>query len=190
MPPGLDELIEQVEALMAYITQNGASLNTETQQALGAFLQETMGFIEEYSQSRTQPTPTSTPEEPTQPTQGTNPISPTTGTGEGEPPTHENPPELEQAPHPSSNINAFRYNPSNGQLFVKFQGKYPANDGPVYAYEGVPKNIFEIFRRGAVAPRTSGSNAWHTWKEGTTPSHGAAMYALIREGNYRYRRLS
>lgn len=105
------------------------------------------------------------------------------------PPTGGPIPPLEQAPHESSNINAFRYDPSNGKLFVKFQDKFPGTNGPVYSYEGVPKNIFEVFRRGAVAPKTSGSNAWHTWKEGVTPSHGAAMYALIREGNYPYQRI-
>lgn len=99
-------------------------------------------------------------------------------------------PPLQQAPHESSNINAFRYDPETGKLFVKFQDKYPGTNGPVYSYEGVPKNIYEVFRRGAVAPKTSGKNAWHTWKEGVTPSHGAAMYALIRNGNYPYQRLS
>lgn len=99
-------------------------------------------------------------------------------------------PPLEPAPHESSNINAFRYDPESQKLFVKFQDKYPHQNGPVYSYEGVPKNIYEVFRRGAVAPRTSGSNAWHTWKEGVTPSHGASMYALIREGGYPYQRLS
>jgi hypothetical protein len=98
-------------------------------------------------------------------------------------------PELEAAPHESSNINAFRYNPANGQLFVKFQGKFPSQDGPVYSYEGVPKNIYDLFSRGAVAPKTSGSNSWHTWKEGVTPSHGASMYALIRQGAYPYQRV-
>lgn len=99
-------------------------------------------------------------------------------------------PELDAAPHESSNINAFKYDPSSQKLIVRFQDKYPGTNGPVYSYDGVPNNIFEVFRRGAVAPRTSGSNAWHTWKEGVTPSHGAAMYALIREGGYPYQRLS
>jgi hypothetical protein len=99
-------------------------------------------------------------------------------------------PELEQAPHESSNINAFRYDPQSGKLFVKFQGKYPKQNGPVYSYDGIPKNIYDVFRRGAVAPKTSGKNAWHTWKEGVTPSHGAAMYALIKQGGYPYQRLS
>lgn len=98
-------------------------------------------------------------------------------------------PELDSAPHESSNINAFRYDPKSGRLFVKFQDKYPSQNGPVYSYEGVPKNIFDVFRRGAVAPKTSGRNAWHRWKKGVTPSHGAAMYALIKQGGYPYQRV-
>lgn len=114
-------------------------------------------------------------EEPTQ--------SPSVATGEPVPP-------LDQASHESSNINAFRYEPDKKKLYVKFQGKYPSQNGPVYSYEGVPANLFEVLKRGAVAPKTSGSNAWHTWKEGVTPSHGAAMYALIKQGGYPYQRLS
>lgn len=100
------------------------------------------------------------------------------------------PEDLENAPYPSSNIHAFRYNPDNGQLFVKFQGKYPQNNGPVYSYQNVPPFIFDVFSRGAVAPKTSGSNKWHTWKKGVTPSLGASMHALIKAGGYPYKRLS
>lgn len=107
----------------------------------------------------------------------------------GSPPTGGVVPPLESAPHESSNINAFRYDPKNGKLFVKFQGDFPSQNGPIYSYEGVPANIFDIFRRGAVAPKTSGSNAWHKWKAGVAPSHGASMYALIKQGGYKYTRL-
>lgn len=94
------------------------------------------------------------------------------------------------APYPSSNINGFQYDPESKQLLVKFQGKYPQQNGPVYKYEGVPDFIFNVFSRGAVAPKTSGRNAWHTWKKGVTPSHGAAMAALIKNGGYQYQRMS
>ncbi len=109
---------------------------------------------------------------------------------ESEEPPPPNTPELPAAPHPSSNINGFRYDDKTGKLLVKFQGDYPAQNGPIYAYEGVPKHIFDVFRRGAVAPKTSGSNAWHTWKQGVTPSHGAAMSALIKNGGYQYQRVA
>jgi hypothetical protein len=99
-------------------------------------------------------------------------------------------PPLEPGNFPSSNINAFNYDPKTQKLFVKFQDKYPSQNGPVYQYDGVPNFIFDIFRRGAVAPKTSGRNAWHTWKRGVTPSLGASMAALIKNGGYAYNRLA
>ena len=108
-----------------------------------------------------------------------------------EPPIGELPTqELPGAPHPSSNINAFQYDPKSGRLLVKFMGKDVADAGPTYSYSGVPEYIFDIFKRGAVAPKTSGKNKWHTWRRGVTPSHGAAMYALIKAGKFPYQRLS
>jgi len=99
-------------------------------------------------------------------------------------------PELEPGPYPSSNINAFQFNPKTKELIVKFQDKYPGQNGPIYSYAGVPDFIFDVFRRGAVGPKTSGKNAWHRWKKGVTPSLGAAMNALIKNGGFSYRRLN
>lgn len=94
------------------------------------------------------------------------------------------------APHPSSNVYGFQYDPGSEKLLVKFMGKDTANSGPIYSYEGVPNYIFDILRRGSVAPKTSGSNRWHTWKEGVTPSHGASMYALIKAGGFPYQKVA
>ena len=99
-------------------------------------------------------------------------------------------PELEPGPFPSSNINSFKYNPDDGELFIKFHGKDTANSGPTYRYEGVPQNIYNVFRRGAVGPRTSGKNKYHTWHRNILPSLGAAAYQLIREGGYPYQRIA
>jgi hypothetical protein len=99
-------------------------------------------------------------------------------------------PQLTPGPFPSSNINSFKYDPKNGRLLVKFQGEYPQQNGPVYSYDKVPPFIFDVFRRGAVAPKTSGKNAWHSWKKGVTPSLGAAMHALVKLGGYSYQRVS
>lgn len=98
-------------------------------------------------------------------------------------------PQLDPGPYPSSNINAFDYDYNTGELKVKFQGKDVAEGGPTYSYSGVPKFIFDIFRRGGVPPKTSGSNRWHTWKKGVMPSLGAAMYHLIRT-NYPYQKIA
>jgi hypothetical protein len=93
-------------------------------------------------------------------------------------------------PYPSSNINMFKYDPKSGQLLVKFMGKDVANAGPTYSYEGVPQYLFDVLRRGAVEPKTSGQNRWHRWKKGVTPSHGAAMAALIKAGGFPYKKIS
>lgn len=100
------------------------------------------------------------------------------------------PPKLPPAPYPSSNINSFKYDPDNEQLYVKFHGKDTADSGPVYSYEGVPEYIFDIFRRGAVGPKTTGSNKYHAWYKGVTPSLGAAMYALIKKGEFPYTKIA
>lgn len=97
--------------------------------------------------------------------------------------------ELDQAPYPSSNINAFKYDYDNGNLLVKFMGKDTADSGPIYKYSGVPKFLYNIFRQGGVAPITSGKNKYHEWHEGVTPSLGAAMYHLIRD-NFPYQKVA
>lgn len=99
-------------------------------------------------------------------------------------------PQLDQGPFPSSNVNSFKYDPKQQVLFVKFHGKDSANSGPIYRYANVPKNIYDIFSQGRIAPRTSGSNRYHTWIKGVTPSLGASLYALIREGGYPYQQVS
>jgi|SRR6478736_3564738 len=97
---------------------------------------------------------------------------------------------LTPGPFPSSNINSFKYDPENQQLFVKFHGKDTADSGPTYSYQGIPEYIFDIFSRGAIGPKTTGKNKYHAWFKGVTPSLGAAMYALIKKGPYPYQRVA
>lgn len=99
-------------------------------------------------------------------------------------------PPLQPGPYPSSNVNAFKYDPRTGTLFVKFHGKDSADSGPVYRYGGVPLNIYDVFSKGRVAPKTSGANRYHRWIRGVTPSLGASLYALIRNGGFPYQRVS
>lgn len=73
---------------------------------------------------------------------------------------------------------------------VKFQGDYPEQNGPVYGYEGVPKQIFNLFQKGAIPATTDGSNKWGSWWKGKTPSLGASLNALIKQGGYSYQRLT
>lgn len=91
---------------------------------------------------------------------------------------------------PSAQVHSFDYDPRNQNLYVRFQDKYPRQNGPVYRYNGVPRQIFELLRRGGVAPTTTGKNKWHAWKKGVTPSLGAVMNHVIKAGGYPYARLT
>lgn len=91
---------------------------------------------------------------------------------------------------PSSNIEGFAYDDKSGSLLVRFLGKHPNRYGPIYAYEGVPKVIFELFKNGSIPARTDGRNAWGEWWKGKVPSIGASMYTLIKQGGYPYERVS
>lgn len=97
---------------------------------------------------------------------------------------------VESSPLNSSNIWGFRYDPKNSRLIVKFNGKSDRNNGPVYAYEGVPKVIAELFMGGAAPAKTQGKNRWGSWWKGKQPSLGASLWAFIRNGGYPYQRLS
>ncbi len=91
---------------------------------------------------------------------------------------------------PSSNVGDFGYDDETGRLLVRFLGDYPDRNGPIYAYEGVPKVIFDLFQSGAVPARSDGENKWGKWWKGKVPSLGASMFTLIKSGNYPYQRLS
>ena len=99
-------------------------------------------------------------------------------------------PEVPAGPYPSSNVNGFNYNPDTGELLVQFHGPYPKAEGPIYKYGGVPKFIYDVFAKGAVGPKTSGSNRYHTWIKGVTPSLGGSLNALIKAGGFQYQKLS
>jgi len=175
----LERLIDQILAGIQEVLASGEVLSDEFQGMIAEEIRLTLARIDELraagqpQEPGQPPEPEAAPEAPAPPAPFGGPI-----------------PELEPAPHESSNINAFRYDPKTEQLYVKFQGKYPQQNGPVYQYKGVPKFIYDVFSRGAVGPKTSGRNAWHRWKEGVTPSHGAAMFALIKQGGYPYQRMT
>lgn len=160
----LEQLLDQLIAGIQEVLQSGEILSDEFQGMLAQEIEFTVNRIDELRSK----------------------VSP----ADGLTPTTQQIPQLEQGPYPSSNVNSFKYNPDNGQLFVKFHGKDSADSGPVYGYQNVPKNVYDLFSQGRVAPKTSGSNQYHTWIKGVTPSLGASLYALIRNGGYNYQRLS
>lgn len=98
-------------------------------------------------------------------------------------------PELTQA-MPSSNVEGFAYEPNSQRLFVRFLGKYPDRNGPVYSYDDVPPVIFDLFQKGAIPARTNGKNKWGEWWEGKVPSIGASLYTLLKLGGYNYNRMT
>ena len=157
----MDDLFQYYEMLLQYAEANAANLNQASQQALGAFISQFTQIIEQQINN-----PPLTPSAP--------------------------PPEIPdlETTMPSSNINSFAYNPDSEEMFVKFQGDYPLENGPVYKYGGVPKVIFDLFQRGAVPARTEGSNDWGEWWEGKVPSLGASLFTLIKNGGYPYTRLT
>jgi hypothetical protein len=107
----------------------------------------------------------------------------------GEAPNPVTPPEM-TAGMPSSNVEGFAYDDKTNRLYVRFLGKYPNRNGPVYSYEGVPPVMFDLFRRGAVPARTDGQNKWGKWWKGKVPSLGASVYTLLKLGRFPYQRLT
>jgi hypothetical protein len=159
----IQQLKDQLRQLMQQITDIGEEPPEEIQDLL---LQVMQKIGSEIMQLRSQESPA----EGIQPSAGKN--------------------QTPESPFASSNVNSFGYDPKNQKLFVKFQGKYPAQNGPVYSYGGVPQNIFDIFRKGAIPAKTNGHNAWGEWFKGKTPSLGAAMHWLIKGGGFPYQKLS
>lgn len=93
-------------------------------------------------------------------------------------------------PMASSNIHSFAYDPKKKQLYVKFQGDYPQQNGPVYSYQGVPEQAFDIFQKGAIAAKTDGQNKWGKWWVGKQPSLGASFYEAIRQAGFPHQRVA
>ena len=99
-------------------------------------------------------------------------------------------PPLNKAPFQSAVVNSFKYDPKSQDLFVKFQGDFPQENGNVYKYSGIPKFIADIFSQGTVGPKTTGKNKWHAWFQNVLPSHGAALNALIKKGGFQYKKVA
>lgn len=160
----MNELIEYAQSIISFLEQNGANLNVESQRALGELLQNILQLIQE--------------QEPT----GEPPLTPPTA-------PESNASSLNPSMR-SSNIEGFSYDDKTGRLLVRFLGKNPNKNGPIYSYDQVPPNIFDIFRRGAIPAKTNGKNKWGEWWQGKYPSMGAAMSHLIKAGGYPYRQVA
>ncbi len=91
---------------------------------------------------------------------------------------------------PSSNVEGFAYDPKSNKLLIRFLGDHPNRNGPIYGYDKVPPQIFDLLRKGAVPARTDGKNKWGKWWKGKVPSFGASVFTLIKNGGYNYSRLA
>lgn len=185
----IEDIKNALREVVQMLVQSGQPLSEDMKLKLAQVMEHAAERIQQLRQSEAEGTEELPPieeveSEQAEAAQSTEPAAPSPSVPTGGPV-----PPLEKAPHESSNVNALRFDPDKQQLFIKFQDKYPGQNGPVYSYQGVPPYIFDIIRRGAVAPKTSGSNAWHTWKEGVTPSHGASVNAILKAGGFQYQRI-
>jgi len=161
-PEELEDLLRQLLLAIQQVMQSGEVLSDDFQGMLAQTLERLVSTIDELRSEN--------------PVEGLSPNSPQE-------------PQLSSG-GPSSNIHSFGYDNKNGRLLVKFQGDYPQENGPVYAYEGVPQQIFDLFRRGAIPARTDGKNKWGRWWKGKVPSLGASLFTLIKNQGYPYQKLT
>lgn len=84
----------------------------------------------------------------------------------------------------SSNVYGYQYDPRTQKLQVRF------NNGGIYEYDSIPKEIYDLFNAGAIPARTDGENEYGSWWKGKQPSLGATFYWLIREGGFPYKKLN
>lgn len=89
--------------------------------------------------------------------------------------------------YPSSNVSGMKYDPQTNRLLVKFHGK---NKEPVYQYDGVPPQIFQLLRHGNAFAKTKGKNQWGQWWPMKNPSIGAALNDYLKKGGYAYQRIN
>ncbi len=158
----MDEFIKWLENYMQLVQSSIDELTEEEAEIVNQFISEALAFVQKSLQ------------------------------GQGEAQTLQTPtaPQVEPAQFPSSNINAYTFDPQTGKMLVQFHGKYPNAAGPVYLYDNVSPNEYSIINKGQIAPRTSGKNGFHEWKKNISPSHGASVYALLKEGGKSYRKVA
>lgn len=91
---------------------------------------------------------------------------------------------IPHAPLMSSNVYGFKYDNATGNLLVRF------NEGGVYSYSGVPKNVFNLFAAGAIPAKTDGENRWGRWWKNKSPSLGSSLNVLLKLGGFPYQKLA
>lgn len=88
----------------------------------------------------------------------------------------------------SSNVIGMKYDPRSKQLLVKFFGN--GKPDPVYQYQNVPQQIFQILEHGNAFAQTKGRNRRGAWWPMKNPSIGAAVNQYLKSGGYPYQRVN
>lgn len=160
----LQELLRELLQALQSVMESGEEIPDDFQGEIAITLQRLISRIEELTQQGA----------------GEPPISPPGGAIEGD----------MQPSMPSSNVEGFAYDDKSGKLYVRFLGKHPNRNGPVYSYDNVPPVMYELFRRGSVPARTNGQNKWGKWWKGKVPSMGASVHTLLKLGGFPYRKVA
>lgn len=87
---------------------------------------------------------------------------------------------------PSSNVAGMKYDPQSNKLLVKFHGEHGE---PIYQYDGVPPQIFQLLQHGNAFAKTKGKNRWGEWWPMKNPSIGASVNQYLKAGGYAYQRI-
>jgi hypothetical protein len=93
---------------------------------------------------------------------------------------------MDQPMYQSSTVSAIKYDPKNKRLFIKFHSE---GQEPVYQYDGVPPQIFELLKHGNAIAKTTGQNQWGKWWKGKTNTIGEALNAWIKKAGFPYTRI-
>jgi len=99
---------------------------------------------------------------------------------------HEDAQGIQDTEFPSSNVEGMKYDPNTRKLLVKFHGE---NQQPVYQYEGVPPQIFQLIQHGNAFAKTRGKNKWGEWWPFKNPSIGSSVNQYLKKGGYAYQRI-
>lgn len=90
---------------------------------------------------------------------------------------------IPHGPLMSSNVYGFIYDDKTGKLKVRF------NEGGVYEYSGVPKQVYQMFASGAHPATTKGENRFGKWWIGKNPSIGSAFHNYIKLAGFPFTKL-
>lgn len=93
---------------------------------------------------------------------------------------------MDQPMYQSSTVSALKYDPQHKKLFIKFHSE---DEEPIYQYDNVPPQIFELLKHGNAIAKTTGQNQWGKWWKGKTNTIGGALNSWIKKAGFPYTRI-